>query len=112
YDYVRRLVSGRYALMLLMSFGAWIFESIVLFGVAGLYAIPFTTETFSNYISSILSANHSALMRIYTFLSIVLIAVFMIVVSLVILFSKTEKSGKNNCTKADNKKLRKNGDKI
>ncbi len=76
YDYVKELVSGRYALMLLLSFCAWLSESAVLYGVAGLYGIPFTTATFSDYISSILSATHHSLMRIYTFWSIVLISAF------------------------------------
>ena len=94
YDYVKHLVSGRYALMLLLSFGAWIMESIVLFGVAKLYALPFTIETFSDYISSILSANHNTLMQIYTFLSIVVIAVLTIAALIVSMGKHERKSNK------------------
>lgn len=88
YDYVKDLVTGRYALMLLLSFGAWLLESAVLFGVSGLYGIPFTTATFSDYISSILSTSYNALMRIYTFWSVILIAALTLVSFIVLLFAR------------------------
>lgn len=94
YEYVRHLVSGRYALLLLLSFGAWIMESIVLFGVSKLYDLPFTTDTFSEYISSILSANHNILMQIYTFLSIVMIAAFTIIAFICMSVKKNTQSDK------------------
>ncbi len=91
YDYVKQLVSGRYALMLLMSFAAWMLESAVLSGVARLYGISFDREAFSDYISSILSTTHNDLMRIYTCLSLVLITIATIVMLMVILCSRRVK---------------------
>ena len=91
YDYVKRLVSGRYALMLLLSFGAWILESLVLFGIASLYKIEFTTKTFSDYISSIFSTDHNALLQTYTFFSIVMIAIFTIVSFIMFIFKRQTK---------------------
>ncbi len=96
YDYVKELVSGRYALMLLLSFGAWLLESAVLYGVAAFYGIPFTTVTFSDYISSILSTTHNALMRIYTFWSVLLIAAFTLASLIVLLFVRTRQEKKRD----------------
>lgn len=96
YDYVKDLVSGRYALMLLLSFGAWLLESAVLYGVSGLYGILFTTATFSDYISSILSTTYNALMRIYTFWSVVLIAAFTLVSLIVLLVARDRQKKKKD----------------
>jgi hypothetical protein len=76
YEYVRKLVSGRYALIALMSFGAWVLEGGLLFFIAGVLGIPFDAGDFSDYITSILSTAHSELQGKYTWFSIIVMAIF------------------------------------
>lgn len=75
YDYVKRLVSGRYALIILMSFAAWVLEGGLLFVIAWITGIDFNAGVFSDYITSILSTAHNILQEKYTIFSIVMIAI-------------------------------------
>ncbi|HAG68517.1 MAG TPA: hypothetical protein DCL38_00925 [Lachnospiraceae bacterium] len=78
YEYVKGLVSGRYALLLLLSLSAWILEGILfgLFTALGSGG-TFDARGFCEYITSILSsAPQSPMQRLYVYISIVLMAVF------------------------------------
>ena len=81
---IRKLVSGRYALMLLFSFGAWIVEIFILYLTKTFIGIKSSfAGTFSDYISAILSTKRSFLQTFYTVCSIVFIAVALIVMLIV-----------------------------
>lgn len=75
FDYVKRLVSGRYALIILMSFAAWVLEGGLLFVVARILGIEFNAGVFSDYITSIMSTTKNVLQEKYTIFSIVIMAV-------------------------------------
>ena len=79
YEYIRRLVRGKYALMLLMSFGAWVLEGGLLFIIAWMFGISYDAGVFSDYITSILSTSHSELQMKYTIFCITVMAVCTIV---------------------------------
>ncbi|MCR4655835.1 MAG: flippase-like domain-containing protein [Lachnospiraceae bacterium] len=80
YDYVRNLVSGRYSVMLLLSFGAWIVEGILLLILSRYVGISFGAREFCEYITSILSSGHeTSIQKPYTWMCIVLIAVMTII---------------------------------
>lgn len=79
YEYIRMLVSGRYALIALMSFGAWVLEGGLLFFIAGVLGLPFDAGDFSDYITSILSTAHSEVQGKYTWFGIIVMAVFTVV---------------------------------
>ncbi|MCR4738659.1 MAG: flippase-like domain-containing protein [Lachnospiraceae bacterium] len=77
YDGVRDLVSGRYAIMIIMSFGAWIFEGMLLYSLSRLLGISFDARDFCEYVSSILSPVHYAeIQKPYAILGIVILSVF------------------------------------
>ncbi len=84
YDYVKRLVSGRYAVILLMSFASWVLEGGLLFVLAGLMGVSYGGGVFSDYITSILSSAHSVLQERYTIFSIVVIAICTLVQGIII----------------------------
>lgn len=73
YEYVKRLISGRYALMILMSFGAWVLEGGLLLFFAKVIGVSYDISMFSDYITSILSTAVSELKNKYTIFSIVVI---------------------------------------
>ena len=77
YDYVKGLVTGRYALMLLMSFGAWSMEGLLLRAFSVLrFQTPFDARKFCEYITSVLSsAPKTEEQRVYTMMCLALIAV-------------------------------------
>ncbi len=57
YEYVRGLVAGRYALLLLMSFGAWFFEGLLFRMLSAFYpSSGFDARGFCEYITSLLSS--------------------------------------------------------
>ena len=70
YDYVKRLVRGRYGILILMSLAAWLCEVLVLVGFAHLMGQGFTVADFGNYIESIISGSTYELKRLYTMASI------------------------------------------
>lgn len=79
YMYVKELVLGRYGLLILFSFGAWIMEILVLMGIARAIGHGFSASEFGDYISSIMSAGSTGLSVIYTVYSAVIIGVACIV---------------------------------
>ena len=87
YEYIRRLVRGKYALILLMSFGAWVLEGGLLYIIAWMFGIDYDAGVFSDYITSILSTSYSELQAKYTLYSVVLMAVFTLVSGVTVLVS-------------------------
>ena len=79
YEYIKKLVTGRYALLTLMSFGAWVLEGGLLFAISAFLDIQFNMSDFSDYITSILSSVHSELQSKYTLFSIAVMLVFSII---------------------------------
>ena len=79
YEYVKRLITGRYALMILMSFASWVLEGGLLFFISRLLGIEFNMSGFSDYITSILSTAYSGLQTKYTIISIT----FMLILSVI-----------------------------
>ncbi|MBR5359845.1 MAG: flippase-like domain-containing protein [Lachnospiraceae bacterium] len=79
YEYVKRLVTGRYALLTLMSFGAWVLEGGLLFLISRLLGLGFGMSEFSDYITSIMSAAHSELQQKYTIFSIALMLLLSVI---------------------------------
>jgi hypothetical protein len=75
YDYVKRLVSGRYALLILMSFVSWVLEGGLLLFFSRVIGISYDISMFSDYITSILSTAVSELKNRYTVFSVIVIAV-------------------------------------
>ena len=75
YDYVKRLVSGRYAIIILMSFAAWVLEGGLLFVIAWITGIGYNAGDFSDYITSIMSTASNVLQEKYTIFSIAVIAI-------------------------------------
>ncbi|MCR4924045.1 MAG: flippase-like domain-containing protein [Lachnospiraceae bacterium] len=63
YDGVRKLVSGRYGLMTLLSFGAWIVEGMLLFVLSRILRIAFDAREFCEYIASILFKGHKTMIQ-------------------------------------------------
>ncbi|MBR6451873.1 MAG: flippase-like domain-containing protein [Lachnospiraceae bacterium] len=87
YNYVRRLIHGRYALLVIFSFVAWLLECGILFllskasGLAGL--------DFSAYIQSIISTATTPLMSRYVKISILLMALFTVITLAVCLMKQS-----------------------
>lgn len=95
YKYVKGLVSGRYGLMLLFSLAAWLFEMIVLYGVAQLFNMRFGVSEFGKYISSILSSSNSKINTVYTLYSIIVILIACVIFTVIYLSEKNKKKGTN-----------------
>lgn len=91
YEYIRNLVYGRYALLTLMSFMAWVLEGGLLFFIARVWGISFNAGDFSDYITSILSTAHSDLQGKYTIFGIVIMIVLTLA-SAVAAFTRKDKS--------------------
>lgn len=75
YEYVKKLVMGRYGLLILMSLAAWLFEIMVISGFARLYGAAFKVADFGIYIESIISGSGYALKREYTLSGIVVMLI-------------------------------------
>lgn len=91
YEYIRRLVRGKYALILLMSFGAWVLEGGLLFIIAWMYGIDYDAGVFSDYITSILSTSYSELQTRYTIFSAAVMFVFSLVSAAAFLIKRNKK---------------------
>lgn len=92
YMYVKELVLGRYGLMLLFSFGAWIMEILVLMGIAKAIGFGFSASEFGDYISSIMSAGSTRLSVIYTIYSAAIIGIACIVSTCIYLAGKNKEN--------------------
>lgn len=83
HEYVKKLVSGRYGLLILFSIVAWTIELMVLSGFARITGSSFGVSGFGNYIESIISGSTSQLKSTYTIVSIIVIAVATIISTVV-----------------------------
>lgn len=79
YDFTQNLISGRFALILLCSFGGWIFEVGTLKVLAKYLQISFGAGDFTTYIQAIFGMGSSGLLRPYSIYSIVLMFAFTVV---------------------------------
>jgi len=74
YDYVKKLIIGRYSLLILLSFLAWSMECIAIFLTGKCLGINMS-DNISTYIASLISSNSSALSKIYLLICIVVIGI-------------------------------------
>ncbi len=92
YDYVRNLVSGRYALIILLSCAAWVIEVGVLWCLAALFELPFGVKAFSNYIAAIFLSGSSELLTTYTWIGATVMGVLTIT-GYLIMFARRKHTG-------------------
>lgn len=76
YDFTQDLISGRFALILLFSFGGWVLEVGTIKLLALYLGIPFGAGDFTAYIEAIFGIGGSELLRPYTVYGIVLMFLF------------------------------------
>ena len=69
YDYVRNLISGRYALIILLSCAAWIAETGVLWCLSTMRSMAFGASAFSEYIAAIFMSGKSPVLTDYIWIS-------------------------------------------
>lgn len=94
-DYVRRLIHGRYALLTICSFVAWLLECGILHIMSGLWKIE-EGNNISSYIQSIISSGKSVLMNRYVYFGVAMMIIattvtFIICMSSGMLRQKKEK---------------------
>lgn len=87
-DYVSRLIQGRYPLLIICSFVAWLTECGVLHLMSGLYKLNEGNDI-SSYIQSIISFDKTELMSRYVTFGIVMMTVCMVVTFIICLASNT-----------------------
>lgn len=68
YDYVKDLISGRYALIILLSCATWVVEVGVLWCLASVLGMSFGAAAFSEYIAAIFMSGSSWLLTTYTWI--------------------------------------------
>ena len=98
YDFTQNLISGRFALILLFSFGGWFCEigALQLFG-AWLLSYNngqtplFEISDFNSYIQAIFGMGDSFILRPYTVASIILLFVFTLIAFLALLIKRGSK---------------------
>lgn len=83
YDYVRHLMRGRYALILLFSCIGWMTEFIALSSLAVLLGYPFGLEGFAEYIQAIFGAADTGVLYVYICISSIVLAGLAVLVYLV-----------------------------
>lgn len=81
-DYVKRLIHGRYALLTICSFVAWLLECAILHFLSGLYNLQ-EGGNISAYIQSIISSEKSELMSRYVSFGIIMMTIAMVITFLV-----------------------------
>lgn len=91
YEYVRQLITGRYGLLIIFSFVAWIMEFGVLALVSKLLGQNFDIQAFTDYISGILGGYGGRLNYVYT-LSAAAVILFATIVSLIVYAMKKKKA--------------------
>ncbi len=87
YEYVKRLIHGRYALLVIFSFVAWLMECAILFLLAR-FILEQDRADVSGYIQNIVSANHTPLMDTYVLFAICLMSAAVILTLFVSLWKK------------------------
>lgn len=97
YEYVKRLIHGRYALLVIFSFVAWLLECGILYLLAKAYLLEERADI-SGYIAGIVSGTHTVLMDRYVtfgiwFMAICTILTFVLAAAKRSLFEKKVKQG-------------------
>lgn len=88
YDYVRNLIIGRYALVILLSCIAWLAEIGVLFCLSAICGISFGIGAFSEYIAAIFMSGTSELLKTYSLAGISIIGLATIAAWIVLCIQK------------------------
>ena len=83
YEYISRLVRGRYALITLMSFVAWVLEGSLLYAIAFIIGVKYDAGVFSDYITSIMSMASNELQTKYIIFSVAVMALCTLVSGMV-----------------------------
>lgn len=83
-DYVRRLIHGRYALLVICSFIAWLLECAILHFMSGLFNLDEGNDI-SSYIQSIISSGKTELMSRYVTFGIVMMTLATVVTFIICL---------------------------
>ena len=91
FDFTRKLISGRFALILLSSLAGWIFEVFTIGVLAKALSEPFDAMIFINYIQSIFGMGSRYLLSSYTRYSVLLMAVFLLLALLVSFIGRCKK---------------------
>ena len=73
YEYVKRLVMGRYGMLILFSFAAWACEMLVIAGFYKVMGYEFSVGDFGGYIEAVLTGGEYLLKNEYTAVSIIII---------------------------------------
>lgn len=88
YEYVKRLIHGRYALLTIFSFVAWLLECGILYLLSNFLGISDKTDI-SAYIQSIVAADHTLLMDRYVIFGICFMSAATIVTLIICLCTHT-----------------------
>lgn len=91
FDFTRKLISGRFALILLSSLAGWIFEVFTIGVLAKALSEPFDAMIFINYIQSIFGMGSRYLLSSYTRYSVLLMAIFLLLALLVSFIGRCKK---------------------
>ena len=104
YDYVKHLIDGRYALLTIASFLAWLLECGILYflSVIGNEA---GKPDISAYIGAIISTEQDVLMREYVTLSILLMGIAALVCLLVLWIHRGRKMKRKEATYEENDRI-------
>ena len=95
YEYVRDLVKGRYGILLLFSFAAWILEIAVLAGFSKICGRNFTVADFGAYIESIVSGGGYEPGKRYTLTGAVIMAALTVVFTVIYLIRRRKEKRMN-----------------
>lgn len=97
YEYIKKLIMGRYAMMSLMSVFAWGLEGVLLMVLAKAIGVEFKGNDFAQYIASIMSNSYSSSVKsVYTLVSISWMVLFTIISLIVWGISRGRMNEKNN----------------
>lgn len=91
YEYVKKLVTGRYGMLVLFSFAAWIGEMLILAGFYKIYGQAFSVESFGLYIETIISGGSYRLQSEYNLITVLVIAAATVVSFAVYMIGKVTK---------------------
>lgn len=90
YEYVKKLVTGRYGMLILFSFVAWVVEMFVLAGFCKLFGYEFTVADFGTYIESIVSGGQYMIKDVYTCISAIVVFAVALITLIVYLVRKNQ----------------------
>lgn len=83
HSYLKQLIDGRCALMIIFSILGWIFEGFALLALSKIINEPYGLAEYSVYISSIFTGNGSVLFKCYNYIGMFLLGAIVFVWSIV-----------------------------